>query len=406
VLSKQGKLKQGDYADTYSYQGDDALGESYDALDHTLLTYEDRKREESKENQMLPYFQIDFLLDEWVDRGIYMTIDLGGDDIHVTKLTNLVRTTRQVTSCGKQCFRVQASLVNEAEIQQLHTADGGPVQRRAIRLRALGEGVHVINVRCGIPPPAEPPPPPRTPPLTPPIVPPDYWLLPSPPPMPPPTTAQGGAGSGLGNGASGGLMGLSGSSDDDGPHQQSMVMLGLASGAVPLLAAVLIIRAARSRQQKRTRKVSAKSGRAGGGGEASRAWNRPRPKSFGYKAARAQAAEECGAAAGGEEEEDTEEEGEEEDEVVEPLVPPLPQTNAKGKGHTKDTGRKDKGRRESHGAAAAAKKDKKNELASLEAEIAELAQRERTKQGASRESSRATRQKESRPAGTRARVPL
>jgi len=137
VLSKQGKLKQGDYADTYSYQGDDALGESYDVLDHTLLTYEDRKREESKENQMLPYFQIDLLLDEWADGGIYMTIDLGGDDIHVTKLTNLVRTTRQLTSCGKQCFRVQASLVNEAEIEQLHTADGGPVQRRAIRLRAL-----------------------------------------------------------------------------------------------------------------------------------------------------------------------------------------------------------------------------------------------------------------------------
>lgn len=115
---------------TDSYQGDDALGESYDVLDHTLLTYEDRKREESKENQMLPYFQIDLLLDEWADGGIYMTIDLGGDDIHVTKLTNLVRTTRQLTSCGKQCFRVQASLVNEAEIEQLHTADGGPVQRR------------------------------------------------------------------------------------------------------------------------------------------------------------------------------------------------------------------------------------------------------------------------------------
>ena len=160
----------------------------------------------------------------------------------------------------------------------------------------------------------------------------------------------------------------------------------------------------------RTRKGSAKRrAGGGGGGEASRAWNRPRgPKSSsGYMAARAQADEECAA----EEEEDTEEEDteeedteEDEEEVVEPLVTPLPRTNAKGKGHIKDTGRKDKGRTERQGAAAAAKKDKRNRLASLEAEIAELAQRDhRAKQGISRETSRATRQKESRP-GTRDRV--
>ena len=169
----------------------------------------------------------------------FVSVSLRGDNVRVTKVTNLVRSSRAIThDCGERCLRVTAAISPRASVKQLKTPGGGEVTN-ALRLRVLGANVHVVEVACGIPPPRTPPVPPSPPPSPPPFRPPDPWLLPSPPPAPPPLSP--------GQGQLPPVI-MAGSRKQSS-RSRTLVLAGL-SGLIPIVLAVgaaLIVRHRRDR---------------------------------------------------------------------------------------------------------------------------------------------------------------
>ena len=258
VAVKRGVAELHEYSDSYSYEAPnkpDASSSSYDSYDTAEQTTT-KPTADTKGKASSAYVHLDIVLHKWQDG--FLTLSLTGNNIRVTKLTNLVRSTRQTThECANpdHCVTISAQFEQrKSKLVTLRTMDQAEVPN-AVRVRVLGSDIQVKDVTCGIPPPTVPPSPPTPPPAIPPARPPDPWLLPSPPPRPPPLPPgairpedQNGGG-GAGGAAKGGTASTSRSSSSKHSKGSSPLFVALAamSAIVPLaiagvVAAILISR--------------------------------------------------------------------------------------------------------------------------------------------------------------------
>jgi len=257
IATKRGRVVVHDFADSYSYEPpkSKAATSSYDAYSSYDESHgaSSAPPSPSRATVRLEYVHLDIVLRRWMEHG-FLSISLAGDDVRITKLTNLVRSTRMTAhDCGKGCVRVSGALTPKQAA--LKTADGSVVSN-AVRVRVLGANVHVVEVTCGIPPPLAPPLPPSPPPALPPSRPPDPWLLPSPPPAPPPLPPGMHRPPDAGGPSSGDAASHRSPSKNaraSGPSRTKTLVLAALSGLVPLLLAVVVAALVRHRRERALR---------------------------------------------------------------------------------------------------------------------------------------------------------